>query len=613
MHKNLSTQLAVAVRSIQWSYGIFWAPSTTQQRVLEWRDGYYNGDIKTRKTVQSMEMKADKIGLQRSEQLKELYEFLLVGEADTQTKRPSAALVPEDLSDSEWYYLVCMSFVFNDNQSLPGRALEIGDTVWLCNAQHADNKDFSRSLLAKSASIQTVVCFPYQGGVIEIGTTELVAEDPNLIQHVKACFLEISKPICSDKSSSTLDKPHDDKYPTCTKGDPRILDTMTLENSCSHEEEIKFDHDPINEFHDDDNEDSNAMDESMIEGINGGHSQAQFVNDALIIGAPDSLSSCDCMHEASEKQGRASKSVSQVQLREFQDCNHSNRSFLDTGADEDLYYTRTLCAVLGNSSIFKPKPCAGDSNYKSSFVKWNKETVSAWKGPRFQQSMLKKTLLKVPFMHRNCSSLKSQKENERMKWTSKLENTDSFMGNAFSDKKLELKSYEVDKISILGDTIKYLKELETRVEELESYMNIADSEARTKRKCLDVLEQMSDNYGARKICMGMKPWINKRKACDIDEIDTDIDRVVSEEAKSLDVKVNMKEQEVLIEMKCPYRKHVLYDIMDTINNLHLDAHTVESSTFDGVFTLTLKTKFRGAATAPIRMIKEALWKVSGNI
>lgn len=88
------------------------------ERVLEWREGYYNGDIKTRKTVQAMEleMKADKIGLQRSEQLKELYKFLLAGEADPQTKRPSAALAPEDLSDLEWYYLVCMSFVFSHNQ-----------------------------------------------------------------------------------------------------------------------------------------------------------------------------------------------------------------------------------------------------------------------------------------------------------------------------------------------------------------------------------------------------------------------------------------------------------------------------------------------------------------
>lgn len=83
-------------------------------RVLEWGEGYYNGDIKTRKTVEGVELKVDKIGLQRNEQLRELYKSLLVGEStDQQSKVPSAALSPEDLTDAEWYYLLCMSFVFN--------------------------------------------------------------------------------------------------------------------------------------------------------------------------------------------------------------------------------------------------------------------------------------------------------------------------------------------------------------------------------------------------------------------------------------------------------------------------------------------------------------------
>lgn len=85
-------------------------------RVLEWGDGYYNGDIKTRKTMQAMELTPDKIGLQRSKQLRELYESLLKGESELAYKRPSAALSPEDLTDAEWYYLVCMSFVFSSGQ-----------------------------------------------------------------------------------------------------------------------------------------------------------------------------------------------------------------------------------------------------------------------------------------------------------------------------------------------------------------------------------------------------------------------------------------------------------------------------------------------------------------
>lgn len=41
-------------------------------KVLKWVGGYYNGDIKTRKTVLVVELNADKMVLQRSEQFREL-------------------------------------------------------------------------------------------------------------------------------------------------------------------------------------------------------------------------------------------------------------------------------------------------------------------------------------------------------------------------------------------------------------------------------------------------------------------------------------------------------------------------------------------------------------
>ena len=83
---------------------------------MSWGEGYYNGDIKTRKTTQVVEHNSDEIGLQRSEQLRELYASLTIAKANSQTKRPSTALSPEDLTDTEWFYLVCMSFVFNIGQ-----------------------------------------------------------------------------------------------------------------------------------------------------------------------------------------------------------------------------------------------------------------------------------------------------------------------------------------------------------------------------------------------------------------------------------------------------------------------------------------------------------------
>ncbi|MBA0801065.1 hypothetical protein Gohar_011456, partial [Gossypium harknessii] len=53
-----------------------------------------------------VELNAEQLGLQRSEQLRQLYESLSAGESSPQPPRPSAALSPEDLTDTEWYFLV---------------------------------------------------------------------------------------------------------------------------------------------------------------------------------------------------------------------------------------------------------------------------------------------------------------------------------------------------------------------------------------------------------------------------------------------------------------------------------------------------------------------------
>ncbi|KAH9732664.1 transcription factor GLABRA 3 [Citrus sinensis] len=536
----LRKQLAVAVRSIQWSYAIFWSLSAAQQGVLEWGDGYYNGDIKTRKTMQAMELTPDKIGLQRSKQLRELYESLLKGESELAYKRPSAALSPEDLTDAE---------------CLPGRALANSETIWLCNAQCADSKVFSRSLLAK-----TVICFPHLDGVIELGVTELVPEDPSLLQHIKASLLDFSKPFCSEKSSSPPYDEDDDSDPLCAKVSHEILDTVALESLYSPGEENKFDGEGVYELHGNINEElhldsadecskgcehNHQTEESfMVDGINGAASQVQswhFVDDDLSNGIPDSMHSSDHKSESLVNQAEGfpsskDENMSHIQLKELQEGNHTKLSLLDLGIDDGAHYRKTLSAIFGSSNRLTENPCFLSVEHKSSFV---------------------------------------------------------------------------DKASILSDTIKYLKKLEARVEELESCMYSVDSEPRPKRNYTEMVEQTSDNYDNKKLDNHKKPWINKRKACDIDETDPELNKFVPKDGLA-DVKVSIQEMDVLIEMRCPSREYILLDIMDAINNLHLDAYSVVSSNLDGVLTLALKSTFRGAAIAPAGIIEQALWKIAGQ-
>ncbi|XLR44183.1 hypothetical protein S83_028843, partial [Arachis hypogaea] len=58
-------------------------------KVLSWGEGYYNVDIKTKKTSQGVKLNSDQIGLHQSEQPREFYKSLNVVEASLQTKRPS--------------------------------------------------------------------------------------------------------------------------------------------------------------------------------------------------------------------------------------------------------------------------------------------------------------------------------------------------------------------------------------------------------------------------------------------------------------------------------------------------------------------------------------------
>lgn len=148
-----------------------------------------------------------------------------------------------------------------------------------------------------------------------------------------------------------------------------------------------------------------------------------------------------------------------------------------------------------------------------------------------------------------------------------------------------------DKVSILDDAIEYLKDLEKRVEELETSREPTDLEANImKRKLQDTIERTSDNCCNTKTSNGKKPLVYKRKASDIDEPEPEISYVVSKNSSRDNITVNMNNKDVLIEMKFPWREGVLLELMDATSRLHLDTHSVQSSTTDGVLSLTIKSR-----------------------
>ncbi|CAN0841290.1 Transcription factor GLABRA 3 [Linum grandiflorum] len=597
---NISKQLALAVRSIQWSYAIFWSISAQQPGVLSWGDGYYNGDIKTRKTVQTMEVETDsEFGMQRSEQLRELYESLSSGEANPQSRRPSAALSPEDLTDTEWYYLVCMSFMFNVGHGLPGRSLANSQQIWLCNAHSADCKVFTRSLLAKSASIQTVVCFPILGGVLEIGSTEKVSENYSLIQQMRSLFLDNPDPSTSEKWDTRQDEE---------------LEKILMEARLV----------PGGECDSSNNE--GAEDSFIIEGIGCEEyaAEASQVENWLVMddnlsppGVNHSLNSSESISQTiadPEKLVPYEKTNSCELLQDLEACNRVKFAAPCLPSD-DLHYQSALSSIFKTSHPLMLGPHHGNLRQESSFLSWNKQqSQKEVKCGKTSQSMLKKILFDVPQNHIYFYS--RPPENGAVRSETYQYGTERKQRELLDQRFMILKSIvpsvnKVDEVSILDETIEYLRQLETRIEQLESRPEKTDSEVRTGSKHQRNSERTSDNYGNINRNGNARRIVGNKRAKP-SEIESTRPKIEPSQSVGKNVTVSRNMKDITINVHCPWREGILLEIMDELASFELDSHSVQSSTTDGILSLTIESKkgLTSTAAASLGEIKRALERVA---
>ncbi|XP_074560965.1 transcription factor EGL1-like isoform X2 [Curcuma longa] len=630
--KHLRKQLAAAVRKIQWSYAIFWSISNSQPGVLAWTDGFYNGEIKTRKTTQPTELNSDHVSLQRSDDLRELYESLSAGDSNLHNRRPCASLSPEDLTDTEWYYLVCMSFTFTVGQGLPGKAFANDQYVWLNNAQFADCKIFSRSLLAMSASIQTVLCIPFMDGVLEFGTTELILEDPAFVTQTTNLFWELPVPVCSELSISTPEMAEmaatatDQVIQNQNLGDDldnsMVLEDENLVMESQNSLEIHPVHFPFatkdkaEELHFDICEELN-IGSPPGDGSNKCF-RTQQLEDLL------ELNGLNCMSEAEDRRQFMHDEFSNGLHGSLNSNEQASLSFVDAQrllsftdgvqvhVGDDIHYVRTLTRILGNSKQVKSVPCFSMISNKSSFIVWRRGSNTAKPFNGTPQKLLKKIIIDGEWLLNgsflNCQEQNALPENLLKHVSSKRRRSQKLNEKFVLLQTLVPSISKVDKASILGDAIDYLKDLEKRVQELESCRKWEDleTEDRSKHPDEDVAERTSDNYGNKDITIGRKPLSYKRKA-----EGEQYHWVLSKEGP-IDVNVSFNKKEVAVVMHCPWRECLLLEIVESIGNFHLDPVSMQSSIVDGVLALTIKCKLGSTTVASPGMIKRALQRVIGK-
>ncbi|MBC2899357.1 hypothetical protein CFC21_112205 [Triticum aestivum] len=548
--KQLSYQLAAAVRSINWTYTIFWSMSTSQRPpgVLTWKDGFYNGEVKTRKIISSTttEVTANDLILQRSEQLRELYESLLSGKADHRARRPAASLSPEDLGEAEWYYTLSMTYSFRPGQGLPGKSFVSNEHVWLYNAQYADTKTFQRALLAK-----TVVCIPFMGGVLELGTSDLVLEDPDMVNRIGTSFWELPFQACLESEALS-------SSPSTNETRNREVEIVVFED----------------------------LDHNVAKGFISELGEVESMSDANI----------NCItEEVDEFYGL----IEELDVCALEDNWVMERSFefmssLEMAPDMDAPRIDDNTITL-SSSVNGCRP--------SCFTVWKRS--SDWEGmdvrdPGESQKLLKKVLAGGGW------TMRAQESNIKTHVLSERRRREKLNEMFLVLKSLVPSINKMDKASILAETITYLKELEQRVEELES------SRAPSWHPKEATGQGLHDVAGRKKIKLSTGC---KRKAPESEREDDD--------GPSNVVNVTMMDKEVILEVQCRWKKLLMKRVFDAIKSLHLDIISVHTSTPGGLLDLKIRATDQvsiappskvaaGSATVAPGMITEALQKAISN-
>ncbi|WOL18986.1 transcription factor MYC2-like [Canna indica] len=170
----------------KWTYAIFWQSSPTGPggaAVLTWGDGYYRScEVDKRKPLEGGALRSKAEQEHRKRVLRELNALISGGGAGGDDS------ADEEVTDTEWLFLLSMTHTFSPGAGIPGQALLSGSPVWVAGADRMAAAPCERARQARAFGLRTMVCVPLGSGVVELGSTHEIYQNSEILSKIRALF-----------------------------------------------------------------------------------------------------------------------------------------------------------------------------------------------------------------------------------------------------------------------------------------------------------------------------------------------------------------------------------------------------------------------------------------
>uniref|UniRef100_A0A2P2NYG9 Transcription factor n=1 Tax=Rhizophora mucronata TaxID=61149 RepID=A0A2P2NYG9_RHIMU len=171
-----------------WAYAIFWQTTTDDNGsiYLSCGDGHFQGTKETSPRLSTIN--DHQHNHHRMPSLNTDRKRFLKGIQALVSENHASMMDGRDVTDAEWFYVMSLTRSFAAGDGIPGKALNTGSLVWLTGSLELQFYNCERAKEAQMHGIKTLVCIPTFGGVLELGSFDVIGENWGLVQQAKSLF-----------------------------------------------------------------------------------------------------------------------------------------------------------------------------------------------------------------------------------------------------------------------------------------------------------------------------------------------------------------------------------------------------------------------------------------